>query len=96
MRCDGKIYYVDLDINIHKNEPTFSIEYWYTYIHCIHTHYVLTSMKFLKKPGDGSGLARAIESIPAYIAKSSFFFVLSPVIQSSGDQETCKFDPRNT
>ncbi|CAE7592514.1 ANKRD52, partial [Symbiodinium microadriaticum] len=32
--------------------------------------------------GDGSGLARAIESIPAYIAKSSFFFVLLELVAS--------------
>lgn len=63
---------------------------WYDYFSCPQLDLQATAScrsGIGRHISDGSGLARAIESIPAYIAKSSFFFVLSPVIQSSGDQD---------
>jgi len=56
---------------------TLPLYLWYDYISCPQ----LEQRNCNEKPGD-SDLAKAIESIPSYITRCSFFFALCPVIDS--------------
>ena len=48
---------------------------WYDYFSC-------PQLERKPKEGERSELSKAIESIPAYVAASAFFFVLCPVIEN--------------
>jgi len=64
-----------LSLDEFRSQPIFV---WYDYFSC---------PQLERDYGEGSALARAIDSIPAYITNCAYFFVLCPVIESP-DQST--------
>lgn len=69
-----------LKTDVFKSRPLF---FWYDYFCCPQMeHRISTCHATLRKESD---LLRAIQSIPAYVKKSEFFFALCPVVESPSE-----------